>query len=359
MTACAYGMVDNIDDNLGRVLSKLDELDLAQDTIVLFLTDNGANTDRYDGDMRGRKGSVDEGGVRVPLFVRWPGHIAPGTVVHPIAAHIDLLPTLSDLCRVPLRTAHPVDGMSLTPLLLQPPASWPKRTLFTHWRGRGAARTQRWRATWDKKQWRLYDMNADPKQENDVAEQNDAIVNGLRLAYEAWYEDATQDGFDPIPIPIGHLKRAEVTLPGHEAFLHPDTKEGIAYFGGQGWANDWVGKWTDPDAYPYWEIDVLRGGKYEITLMYVCPEQDIGANVRVEIGGKSIEGRIEKAHDPEPVPSPDRVPRKEVYEKVWQPLTLGTLDLPKGRTRLSVKALSKPGGIVMDLKAVRVRRVGG
>ena len=71
-------MVENVDDNVARLLAALDELGLAEDTIVLFLTDNGANSERYDGFMRGRKGSVHEGGSRVPLFVRWPGRIAPG-----------------------------------------------------------------------------------------------------------------------------------------------------------------------------------------------------------------------------------------------------------------------------------------
>ncbi|MQY63441.1 MAG: sulfatase-like hydrolase/transferase, partial [Calditrichaeota bacterium] len=93
-TACSYAMTECLDDNIGRLLGQLDELNLAGDTIVLFLTDNGPNTDRYNGGMKGRKGSVNEGGVRVPLFIRWPGHIRPGTYVKPIAAHIDLLPTL-------------------------------------------------------------------------------------------------------------------------------------------------------------------------------------------------------------------------------------------------------------------------
>ena len=111
---CAYAMVENIDDNLGRLLATLDELKLADDTIVLFLTDNGANSDRYNAGMRGRKGSLDEGGTRVPLFVRYPKRIKPKTVVKPITAHIDILPTLVELTGIESIPTLPQDGKSLS-----------------------------------------------------------------------------------------------------------------------------------------------------------------------------------------------------------------------------------------------------
>ena len=356
-TACAYGMCENLDDNLGRLLEKLDDLKLTNNTIVLFLTDNGPNTNRYNGGMKGRKSSAHEGGIRVPLFVRWPGHVKPGTEIEQIAAHIDLLPTLVELCGVPMPKTLPLDGVSLVPLLKGEAADWPDRMIFTHWGRRGSVRTQRWRAVRERKQWELYDMIADPGQEEDVAEQQEKVVKKLSAAYEAWFDNVTRAGFDPIPIPIGYPQRPEVVLPGHEAFLHPPGRVGISYVGRSGWANDWVTNWTSTDAYPYWEVDVVRGGRYEITLMYVCPEEDVGAKVCVEVGGKRVEGVIQKPHDPDPIPSPDRVPRGEVYEKVWAPLTLGEVTLRKGRTRLYVRALTKPGKAVVDLKSVRVRSV--
>ena len=110
-TATLYGMVENIDDNMGRLLKKVEELGLQENTIVLFLTDNGPNTrDRYNGGMKGHKGQVDEGGVRVPLFVRWSGHIKPDRVVDGLAAHIDLLPTLADLCDIEVPDSLRLDG---------------------------------------------------------------------------------------------------------------------------------------------------------------------------------------------------------------------------------------------------------
>ena len=359
-TACAYAMVENIDDNIGQILKRLDEMRLSNDTIVLFLTDNGPNSDRYNGGMKGRKGSVHEGGVRVPLFVRWPTQLKPGHTVEQIAAHIDLLPTIIELCGVPMPKTLPLDGLNLGPLLKGETANWPNRMIFSQRRHTeptaGAVRTQHWRAV-IYKQWELYDMIADPGQQNDVAEKHPEVLKKLKAAYEAWFKDVTKAGFDPIPIPIGYPERPEVVMPGHEAFLHPSQGEGISYMGRSGWANDWITNWTVTDAHPWWEVEVVRPGKYEIALMYTCAKENVGAKVRVEVGGQNVEGVVDRAHEPDPIPSPDRIPRGEVYEKVWAPLTLGAVNLNKGRTRLAVKALTKPGKTVMDLKAVRVRRL--
>ena len=91
--------------------------------------------------------------------------------------------------------------------------------------------------------------------------------------------------------------------------------------------------------------------------MYICPEENVGVKVRVEAGGESLEGVVSKVHNPPPLPSPDRVPRGEVYEKIWAPLTLGTVELSKGRTKLIVRAMEIPGETAFDLKAVRLRRI--
>ena len=91
--------------------------------------------------------------------------------------------------------------------------------------------------------------------------------------------------------------------------------------------------------------------------MYVCPQENLGTKLRVELGGRTLEAVVDKAHDPDPIPSPDRVPRGEVYEKVWAPLTLGTVDLDTGETRLILKALDIPGKQACDIKAVQLRRI--
>jgi arylsulfatase A-like enzyme len=117
ITARIYGMVENIDDNVGRLLQKLDELKLSENTIVIFLTDNGPQQPRYNAGMLQRKGSTHEGGIRVPCFLRWPGKFTPGRKVDRIAAHIDLAPTLLEISAVKKPAAVSFDGISLLPLL--------------------------------------------------------------------------------------------------------------------------------------------------------------------------------------------------------------------------------------------------
>lgn len=362
--ACIYAMCENLDDNIGRILTRLDELKLSADTIVLFLTDNGPNSDRYNGGMKGRKGGVDEGGVRVPMFVRWAGHITPGTHVSQIAAHIDIFATVLELCGVPMPKTLPQDGVSLVPLLKGRAADWPDRMIFTFRAPAGqtdnilgAVRSQRWRAVKAPKRWELYDMDSDPGQKENVAAQYPELLDRLSAAYERTVKDVTKAGFDPLPIHVGYPDWPVVVLPGHEAYLYPPSKEGISYKGPAGWANDWITNWTSTAAYAWWPVEVVQPGRFEVMLMYTCPQENGGAKMRVEVGGKSVEGVVSKAHDPEPISSPDRVPRGEVYEKVWAPLTLGSVQLKKGRTKLIVRALEIPGKQAPAVKAVRLRRL--
>src|SRR4051812_26066416 len=163
-TRAALAMCESIDWNVGRLLKKLAELDLEKDTIVLYFSDNGPNGWRWNGGMKGRKGSTDEGGVRSPLLLRWPGHVKPGTKIAQITAAIDLLPTLAELTGVEIASDKPLDGKSVAPLLLGKPVDWPDRTIFSHWAGKVSARTQRHRLD---ASGHLYDMVNDPGQELD------------------------------------------------------------------------------------------------------------------------------------------------------------------------------------------------
>lgn len=362
--ACVYGMCENLDDNIGRLLKSLDYMKLTQNTIVIFLTDNGPQTDRYNSGMKGRKGSVHEGGIRVPCFFRWPDQIEAGVTIEQIASNIDLLPTIVDLCGVKMPKTLPLDGISVAPLLTGKTAKWPDRMIFTFRpRGRavsnapGSVRTRRWRAVTNSGKWELYDMVEDPAQKKNVAENYPNVTGKLRAAYDKIYPDVAKDGFD-LPIHVGYPQWPLVVLPGHEAHLKKYLGGGISYVGNYGWANDWITNWTDIRAYAWWDVKVVDSGRFEITLMYICKAGDIGAKVRVEIGDQKADGIVTHAHDPEPVYSPDRVPREEAFEKVWAPLKLGTVDLKPGPTKLVVRALTRPGEMVLDLKAIHLKRIG-
>jgi arylsulfatase A len=350
--ASVYAMCENLDDNIARLLNKLDQLELTNDTIVIFITDNGPNTERYNGGMRGRKGSIHEGGMRVPCFISWPGEIEAGQVIEPISAHIDILPTLAELTGVRVPSEPELDGTSLVPLLKKSSKSWPERKLFQHWGGRGAVRTPRYRLTLEGDRIGLYDMIEDPSETENIADERPDITKSLGAAYQDWYKEVTQRGYEPLPIPVGYDEWPRVEMPGHEAYLSKEAGQGISYVGKSGWANDWVTHWTDIDAYPFWEIEVVKEADYEVTLKYACPPENVGTRIEVRAGAHRLTGEIRNAFIPERIESPDRVPRKEVYEQTWGRLDMGRLHLPKGRYTLVVRALSRPGKTVMDLKAV-------
>ena len=203
-----FGMIANIDDNVGRLLVKLNEWGIERDTLVIFMNDNGgtAGVSVYNAGMRGSKGTAWLGGTRASSFWRWPGTLKPGDV-NKLTAHIDFFPTLAELAGAKLSddVKAQVEGRSLVPLLLDSPAVWPDRTLFTHF-GRWAkgdspetckfskcsVRTPRWHLVSDAKpgdkQWQLFDVTSDPGEKTDLAAQQHQVVAELTKTYDAWWE---------------------------------------------------------------------------------------------------------------------------------------------------------------------------
>ena len=207
-----YGMIANIDDNVGRLLAKLAEWGIDRDTLVIFMTDNGGTVGVpiHNANMRGRKVTPYLGGTRAASLWRWAGALKPRDVAH-LTAHIDVLPTLGELAgaTVPAEPTKQLDGRTLVPLLKDPNAEWPARTLFTHvgrWdRGQAAAskyancavRTPRYHLVSPAagrsqqrpaKKWELYDVQADPAEQTDIAAAHPAIVAELEAAYDRWWQ---------------------------------------------------------------------------------------------------------------------------------------------------------------------------
>jgi arylsulfatase A-like enzyme len=357
--ASVYGMVANIDDNVGRLLARLDDLRLRNDTIVIFVSDNGPAGDRYNAGMRGRKGSVHEGGGRVPFFVRWPTRLQARRVDR-IAAHIDVLPTLVDLLGLTVPDSN-LDGRSLRRLLEGDATGWTDRMLFTH-QARpdnpgntypGAVRTQQYRLVNEGKGWHLFDMEADPAQKSDIAGANPSVVQRLADAYAAWFADVSRSAFVRPPIEVGHASEDPIELDAPDAVL-----SGLAYKNSpQGYANDWIAGWTNTASTATWEISVVRPGRYEVSLAYVCNERDAGSKIRVTAGHASTEAVV-KATPVRPIFLPHRDPDQYYRSLVWSNLPAGTLRLDRGRTRVEVRALTKPGDTVMELKHLAFRYLG-
>jgi arylsulfatase A-like enzyme len=201
-----FGMIKNIDDNIGRLLAKLAEWNIEKDTLVIFMTDNGGTqgVKLFNAGMRGSKVTPWLGGTRVPSFWRWPGTLAPGDR-DALTAHVDFFPTLAEIAEVALsdELKAQVEGRSLVPLLRNAKAPWADRTLFTHvgrWpKGKAAeskyarcsVRNTRWHLVCDNKantkQWQLFDVKADPGESNDIAAHHPETVAELERAYDQWW----------------------------------------------------------------------------------------------------------------------------------------------------------------------------
>jgi arylsulfatase A-like enzyme len=352
-TRAALAMTENIDWNVGRVLARVEELGLTENTIIIYFTDNGPNGWRWNGGMKGRKGSTDEGGVRSPLLVQWPGTIDSGLEIDQIAAAIDLLPTLAELAGISYQTNKPLDGVSLNPLLEGEKADWPDRYLISHWRGRTSVRSQQYRLDHDGK---LFDMVADPGQYTDISAKLPEVTDMLLTAREAWATDVLSEVVeeDTRGFPLGHPDYPYTQLPARDAIAHEGIKRSNRF------PNDsFLTNWTSREDEITWDVEVLADGTFEVVLYYTCPAADVGSTFELRFGDSVLTGQITQAHDP-PLTGMehDRDERIESYVKDFKPLNLGTIDLKRGTGTLSLKALDIPGSQVMDFKLMMFRRVG-
>ena len=375
--AAFYGMCENLDDNVGRLLARLDELGLAKDTLVLFLTDNGgtAGVKTYNAGMRGGKTSVHEGGTRVPLFLRWGAAGWKPHLVTSIVSHIDLYPTLLDLCRVPAPQGPPVDGVSLAPLLAGDETAWPERVLFTHNpidetnRYPGAVRTQRYRLVREIKgpsggssarngdisatAWQLYDMGADPGEKTDLAIAQPSLVAELSARYEAWYADISREGLTRFPLSVGLAEENPVELHAPQAFY-----TGPMHFAsGPGFANDWLTDWSGKEGRIWFELDAVAG-RYEVEVDYACEPADAGSRLRITAGTSLLEITVPAAPaKDEPLPHRDEKGKERYRNRTWATLKAGMLELPQGAVQLSLDAVTVSGRNVLDFKQLRLNRV--
>jgi arylsulfatase A-like enzyme len=329
-----YGMITNIDENMGRLLATLDTLAIRNDTILIFLTDNGSSMGLrgkrktretadvwpgFNAAMRGRKGSEYDGGHRVPCFVRWPsGGIHGGREVRDLAAHVDLLPTLADLCGLDRPAQVKLDGQSLADLLRGVRHTLPERTLFVHsqrmefpekWR-KAAVMTSRYRLINGRE---LYDIRADPGQESDIAPANADLVARLRAEYESWWTSLTEGFDDYVRLAIGSDHENPTTLTAHDWHTHDRPVP---------WNHGHIRRGLDAEG--FWAVDVVRSGLYQLTLRRWPKEQSGGL--------EAVEARLQMAG-------------KELVQKVSPEAkyAIFRLELPAGPTRLETWLTSAVG----------------
>jgi len=278
-----YGMITNIDDNLGRLMDFLRQSGLEDNTILIFTTDNGtaAGENVFNAGMRGKKGSPYEGGHRVPLFIRWPaGGLVGPRDIDTLTAHIDILPTLVDLCQLSKPSGPPLHGRSLRPLLYEKNPNWPDRAIvvdsqrlddLVKWR-QAAVMTQRWRLVnpspdGDPSQLELYDIQSDPGQKHNVAAQHPEVVARLKAEYEKWWGMVSDRAGSFVRIVIGSDQENPARLTCHD--WHGEGAE-------QCWNQTQILR--APAVNGYWTVYVARSGYYRIELRRWPKELDLPVN---------------------------------------------------------------------------------
>ncbi len=281
-----YGMITNIDDNFGKLRTVLKDLKIADNTILIFMTDNGTSAGYYNkkgvekgfnAGMRGTKGSEYEGGHRVPFFIHWKdGEISTSKDIHELTAQLDILPTLAELCGIQLPKDHlEIAGKSIVPLLkgettvdnrilitdsqrLQEPEKWKQSAVMQH----------KWRLINGKE---LYNLENDKGQKNNIAATNIEKVNELRAFYDRWWQTVSVDFDKEIYFDLGNDKENPITLTAHDCH---------APNGQHPWNQIYIRQGTIGSG--YWSVNVLEEGAYKVSLRRYPIESNLLINTAVE-----------------------------------------------------------------------------
>jgi len=286
MLARLFAMITNVDQNIGRLFDKLKELEIDEDTLVIFLNDNGPNTRRFVNGMRGKKAEVYEGGVRSPLWLRWPGVLVAGRESDIVSAHIDVLPTVLEACGI--EAPEGIDGRSLWPLLTEEGVKWPDRSIVikAHRGDRPQRyhnfliRNQRWKLLHasgfgrdrfeGEPKFELYDMLNDPLETEDVAGKNPAVVKQLLERYDEWFDDVGStrpDNYGPVRIWTAAPDGIPVTLTRNDWRVPPENQR-----------------------FNTWLLHVPRGATAEIKVYFRDPVE--GGTAYLFINGTTHESQM-------------------------------------------------------------------
>ncbi|WP_242203184.1 arylsulfatase [Aestuariivivens insulae] len=266
-----YAMVSNIDDNIGKLLKKLDALAIADNTLIIFMTDNGPQQTRYVGGMRGLKGNVYQGGVRVPFYIKLPDTLNRNKDIETTSAHIDIMPTIAELCHVELPKNKKIDGKSLLPLMLDENVDWANRSLFFYWTRRYpelynniallkghhklVGHTNYNASVFD---FELFDLKKDPYEQNNIVLDHKIIATNLKKEIDKTYNEliTSENLINQPRIIVGSKSENPVYLNRNDA-------------GGQ------RGIWAQEDIYGKWKVTIKKG-HYNIKFKFIKPVKPNG-----------------------------------------------------------------------------------
>ena len=248
-----YGMVTNIDDNIGKVINKLKELKIEEETIIIFMTDNGPQQIRYNSSMKGRKGTVYNGGIRVPFYIQYSEKFKESKVINKMSAHIDVLPTILELCNLNVPNDRKIDGQSLVPLINS--KSTNDRFLFSYWTRRFpekyinmSIQNDNYKLVgnndFDSKieEFELYDLVEDPNENNNIISQNIETARSFKKEMDNSIDDLLKSK---------NIKKPPRIIIGSE-FENPTILN-------RNDASGERGVWAQNDIYTFWKVNFKKG----------------------------------------------------------------------------------------------------
>jgi arylsulfatase A len=354
--ASVYGMVENMDENIDLILQKIDQLNLTENTIVIFFSDNGPNTDRYNGSMKGRKGSVDEGGVRVPFYIKWKGIIKPGTTEQ-LAQDIDIMPTVSGLCGIKYEPVKPLDGIDLSEIIKGKTKPL-DRYIFSRQGNQvlencnSSVRNNRYRLVLTRKDTLLFDMKSDPSQVTDIF---DIETNtGLLLLSElVKLNNELVSAYRPVTtIEAGFREEKSFTLPVQDAALSGKIKYSSIH-PNQSHTENWI---QNGDSI-LWILNINNKGTYRVEVQYGCTASETGSQLALITGSGQVFFKISEPFESAVLPDRDFVTRSESVERTWSWMDVGTITLNAGKEEIALKLINKnheEAGLIKSLKFTRI-----
>jgi len=342
-TKAALGMIENIDENVGKIIKTLKEIDKYEDTIIIFLSDNGPNGNRWNNELKERKGSTNEGGVRVPFFIQWPNKIKPGIKIKQVTSALDVFPTLTDLIDNP--TGINFDGKSFKKYIENPDLSDNERKVFSFWNNRLSVRNNEYILDYNDK---LYDLNNDHSQYYAINEKKVYEYEELKEAKRIWRESINEiiKKNKRRPFTINYKNSNHTHLPARDAEITGKLQRSSIH------ANcSFIENWKSSDDYIYWEVDVLENGTKSVELYYTLPKESVGTEIALEFEDQIIKKTIDDFHDPSLEGfEKDKIKRIESYTKDFKKINIGEMSFKKGISRLKLKTTIIKGNKSIDFR---------
>ncbi len=351
-------MIESMDESVGRILKKLDELKLTEKTVVIFTSDNGglatgegpSTPPTINSPLREGKGWLYEGGIRVPLLARWPGAFPPGSTNATPVSSVDFFPTLLELAGVKASPDEVVDGVSLVPLLKQT-GELPARPLFWHYphyanqasRPGGVIRDGDFKLIefYETGRVELFDLKHDFRENQNLAEDpaHAARVKSLRSQLDTWRRETGAQMMTPNPAyhPSPQAADGRITLLAKDADVH-----GVMLRYEPLPHKNTLGFWVNPNDWAHWEFEVAQPNKFTVEITYGCGDRSGGSEVEFAVGAQKLMFKVE------PTGGFQAFVKRDIGEL--------SFDQP-GRYTLAVKAKSKPGPAVMDLPQLILKPV--